>query len=146
MKSLERATIVKLNHDEVKVLSQLFDFKSTDEVRFSRELLDLYRQLELVCITRGDQGLMGVTCDEVIEFPGIPVVVADTVGAGDSVTASIIYGRLENWPLQKTLDLANRFGSMVASRPGAMPVLRDELASLKTELDWAYRETPFAGN
>jgi hypothetical protein len=31
---------------------------------------------------------------------------------------------------------------MVAGRSGAMPDLRNELSSLKSELDWSYRTTP----
>ena len=38
----------------------------------------------------------------------------------------IIFGRLENWPLIRMLDLANRFGSRVAGCESAMPELRDE--------------------
>ena len=140
-KSLKHATIVKLNDNEVKILSQLFEFPSPDELRFAKRLLDDYKQLELVCITRGSQGCLAVSCDETIELAGIPVDVADTVGAGDAFTAAIIYGQLERWPLAKTLDLANRFGSLVAGRTGAMPSLIDELASLKSSLEWSYRDT-----
>jgi fructokinase len=141
-KSLKQAKIVKLNEDEVKILSEMFEFRSQDEVRFAKGLLDIYRQVEIVYITRGSRGSLAVTCDETIEFPGIPTEVGDTVGAGDAFTAAIIYGRLENWPLLKTLDLANHFGSLVAGRKGAMPMLHDELASLKSGLEWAFRETP----
>ena len=143
-KSFERATIVKLNSDEVKVLSELFEYPSTDEIRFAKTLLDLYRQLNLVCVTRGSHGCLAVTCDEIIELPGIPIEIADTVGAGDAFTAAIIFGFLQSWPLMKTLDLANRFGSLVAGRPGAMPPVRNELESLKSELNWAFRETPLS--
>ena len=142
VKSLQQATVVKLNDDEVKVLSQLLEFRSNDEIRFAKGLLDAYRQLELVCITRGNRGCLAVTCDETIEIPGIPIEVVDTVGAGDAFTAAIIFGRLENWPLIRMLDLANRFGARVASCPGAMPPLRDEMSALKSELDWSFRATP----
>ncbi len=141
-KSLVRATVVKLNREEVKVLSSLFEFDSSDEVRFAKRLLDTYPRLELVCITRGAQGCLGVTCDETIELPGIPVNAVDTVGAGDAFTSAIIFGRLANWQLDRTLDLANHFGSLVASRAGAMPELQRELTMLKSNLDWAFRETP----
>ena len=142
VKSLQQATVVKLNDDEVKILSQLLGFQSTDEIRFAKGLLDIYRQLDLVCITRGGRGCLAVTCDEIIEIPGIPIDVVDTVGAGDAFTAAIIFGRLENWPLIRMLDLANRFGARVASCPGAMPQLRDDLSTLKSELDWSFRATP----
>ena len=144
-KSLGRAKVVKLNDDEVKQLSKMFEFESTDEIRFAKRLLDTYRQLDLVCITRGGHGCLGVSCDEVVELPGIPVQVVDTVGAGDAFTAAVIFGRLNEWPLASTLNLANHFGSLVASRAGAMPDLSTELRLLLGDLDWTYRETPLLG-
>jgi fructokinase len=141
-KSIERSRIVKMNHEEVKVLSKLFDIQTADETRFCRTLLDRYKKLELVCVTRGKFGCLAVSCEESLELPGHPVEVIDTVGAGDAFTAAIIFGRLQNWPLPKTVDLANRFGALVARFPGAMPEIHSELGALKAELDWSYRPTP----
>ena len=92
-------------------------------------------------MTRGSKGCLAVSCDEEIELPGVPVTVVDTVGAGDAFTAAIIYGHLHKWPLASTIELANRFGSLVAGRSGAMPSLVDELAALKSSLDWSFRDT-----
>jgi fructokinase len=140
-KSMSHATIVKLNDDEVKVLTQLFDFRPEDEVRFAKRLLDDFKQLQLVCVTRGSRGCLAVTCDEEIELRGVPVKVVDTVGAGDAFTAAIIFGHLQKWPLASTLELANRFGALVAGRSGAMPSLTVELSELKSSLDWSFRDT-----
>ena len=141
IRSLKLATVVKLNIDEVSVLSKLLHFSSSNEIRFAKLLLDNFKQLQLVCITRGDKGCLGVTCDDVLDIPGISVEVGDTVGAGDAFTAGIIFGQLSNWPLAKTFDLANNFGSLVAGRKGAMPILTQELQKLTSTLDWSYRET-----
>ena len=141
LKSIKQATVIKMNSDEVKVLSKLLEFSPDDEVRFAKRLLDQFKGLHLVCITRGSEGCVGVTCDETIELSGIPVEMVDTVGAGDAFTAGIIFGQLSEWPLAKTLDLANHFGSLVASQYGAMPALREELANLKASLEWSFRET-----
>ena len=141
LKSIALSDIVKLNDEEVKVLSKLFEFNSDDEVRFAKRLLDDNAGLRLVCITRGSRGCLAVTCDEVIELPGIPVEVADTVGAGDAFTAAIIFGHLQKWPLEASLTLANQFGALVASRIGAMPILTEELARLKASIDWSFRDT-----
>ncbi|HEY0981244.1 MULTISPECIES: carbohydrate kinase family protein [unclassified Schlesneria] len=141
LKSIAQSDIVKLNDDEVKVLAKLFEFGSDDEIRFAKGLLDDHPGLRLVCVTRGSRGCLAVTCDEVIELPGIPVEVGDTVGAGDAFTAAIIYGHLQKWSLEASLTLANQFGALVASRVGAMPILTEELAGLKSSLDWSFRDT-----
>jgi fructokinase len=140
--SLQRSTIVKLNSDEVLALAQLFDLPSITEINFARTLLYRYPRLQLVCVTRGEAGCMAVTRDEAIEMPGIRVDVVDTVGAGDAFTAAIVYGELEGWRLEKTVDLANHFGSTVAARQGAMPSIQDELSELKLALEWRHRDTP----
>lgn len=141
-RSIEQASVVKMNADEVQVLARMFDIPSSGDVRFAKCLLDHHKNLDLVCITRGGDGCLAVSCAETINLPGIPTSVVDTVGAGDAFTSAIIFGQLESWPLTLSVELANRFGSLVASRPGAMPVLHDELAILKSELDWSFRVTP----
>lgn len=140
--SIEVAKVIKLNDDEVKILAPMLEFSSCEEVRFAKGLLDRYRQLEMICVTRGSEGCLGVTCDETVELPGNPIEVIDTVGAGDAFTAAMIYGRLEGWSLSKTFDLANRYGALVASREGAMPTLSVEVVAIKNDIDWSYRETP----
>jgi fructokinase len=131
--SLLRATIVKLNSEEVGVLSHMFETLTTDDLGFARQLLDERPQLELVCVTRGPEGCLVISRTEMIDVPGIPVQVVDTVGAGDAFTAALIQTRLADWPLSASANFANRVGALVAGCPGAMPVLRKELAALRRE-------------
>ena len=132
-RSLHRARLVKLNDDEVRVLSRMLATGTDNDLDFARHLLHAQPQLELVCVTRGANGCLAVSRSEVIDVPGIVVPVVDTVGAGDSFTAALIQTRLAGWSLRRSVEFANRVGSLVASRPGAMPVLRDELAALRRE-------------
>ena len=69
-------------------------------------------------------------CARPVDQPGVPVQVADAVGAGDAFTAGLIFARLRGWPLASQATFTNQIGALVASRPGAMPVLRDEFARL----------------
>ncbi|MBI1346672.1 carbohydrate kinase [bacterium] len=127
--SLKLARIVKLNDDEVRVLTSMFGLASPAEEQFAQWLLQTY-ELELVCITRGAQGALAISANEQAEVQGISITVADTVGAGDAFTAGLIWSRLQHWPLQRGLTLANRIGALVASRAGAMPELHAEIASV----------------
>ena len=133
-RSLHRARIAKLNDDEVRLLSDLLGANRPDNADFAHWLMDRYR-LELVCVTRGAEGCLVVSGDEIVDVPGNPVQVVDTVGAGDSFTAALIQTRLAGWPLRRSAEFANRVGALVASRPGAMPVLTDELAALRHEFN-----------
>lgn len=126
--SLGLARVVKLNDDESRLIGETLLERHAKPVEVAKRLLDQYPRIELVCITRGGNGAIGVTRDETVEVPGVPVTVVDTVGAGDAFTAALITMRLQQQPLEATLRFANRMGSLVASRAGAMPDLRDALS------------------
>ncbi len=130
--SLQQSKIVKLNDEEIRVLSTTFDTGTQTEDEFARWVLEHYG-VELVCITRGANGAMAVTRDELCEVAGIAVPVVDTVGAGDAFTAAFLWSRLRNRPLDRSLNLANQLGALVASRAGAMPELREEIRELLDE-------------
>jgi fructokinase len=129
-RSLHRARIAKLNDDEVRVLAVMLDAGVSDNERFARWLMSRY-DLELVCVTRGAAGCLLVGAGDVVDEPGVPVDVIDTVGAGDAFTAALIQTRLEGWPLRRSAEFANRVGSLVAGSHGAMPVLTDVLPQLR---------------
>jgi fructokinase len=129
VESLSKARIVKLNAEEVIDLDKLLGLDSPTPLDFARLLQERFG-VDTVCITRGDRGCLLVGPDEFVDDPGTPVRVADAVGAGDAFTAALILGRLGGWPLVAQASFANAAGALVASRPGAMPVLRDEFARL----------------
>ncbi|SEM87505.1 2-dehydro-3-deoxygluconokinase [Paenisporosarcina quisquiliarum] len=61
------------------------------------------------------------------------VKVVDTVGAGDGFDAGFLYGVLQNWPIEKTLEFANTIGSMVVQVSGdneGLPYLEEVQAKL----------------
>ncbi len=130
VRSLQRARIAKLNDEEVRILAQMLNAPQSDNAGFARWLLREY-DLQLVCVTRGGEGCLVVSPDEIIEVAGVPIKVVDTVGAGDAFTAALIQTRLAGWPLRRSAEFANRVGALVASRAGAMPVLTDVLPALR---------------
>ena len=52
---------------------------------------------------------------------GRTFVCVDTVGAGDSLTAAVVLGMLQDLPLAKMHDWASRVAGYVCSKPGATP-------------------------
>ena len=127
--SLAKSHFVKLNGDEAEVLADLLEVGTGAHLSFA-EAIQRRFGVEVVCITRAADGCLMIGRDEVVDQPGVEVRVADAVGAGDAFTAAWIYGRLHGWPLEAQASFANKVGALVASRPGAMPSLRPELASL----------------
>jgi len=94
-----------------------------------------------VFVTEGAAGAHAFTADQAIFAPGLPVTVADTVGAGDTFNAGILaalhragaltkagVAALDAGTLQAALDLGNRAAAVTVSRAGANPPFADELA------------------
>jgi fructokinase len=77
----------------------------------------------MVAVTRGGQGSLLVSRDEWHEHPGIPIRVADTIGAGDAFTAALTHYLLRGADLATLNEAGNRWGAWVASQSGAMPEL-----------------------
>ena len=120
--SCSSANVVKMSAEEVPELARALelDVDPEDPVDAARSLLQGFA-VELVAITCGAEGSLLVARDAVVEQPGNPVRVADTVGAGDAFTAGLTYALLQGFPLESAAALANRCGSWAASRPGGMP-------------------------
>jgi fructokinase len=57
-----------------------------------------------------------------VEHPGFHVRVADTVGAGDAFTATLVHHCLQGASLEIISEAANRVGAWVATQIGATPV------------------------
>ena len=126
--SFQRAHAVKLNDEELRTVCPLLDLGNAGLESMARRLLKAY-ELELVCVTRGAEGSLLVTSSETVGHPGVPVDVVDTIGAGDAFTAVLASGLLRGVPLSRVSEAANRLGSWVASRTGAMPKADDAVCS-----------------
>jgi fructokinase len=88
----------------------------------------------LVVITRGGQGIIGFTAEGAVEVEGAKIIVADTVGAGDTVGAIIVEAMIEKGVLALTGDVlgatlhrAAVAAGITCSRKGAQPPYKHEL-------------------
>jgi len=117
---LGRASIVKINDDEVRSVEEMFGQPHGSLEDFCRRAIEGYG-LDGVCVTRGKEGCSLLLDGEYLESPGYSVEVADTVGAGDAFTAAFLHGLGAGWPGSEVADFANRVGALVASRDGAVP-------------------------
>ena len=104
-------------------------FERNDEAQQCETLRNAFK-LEWVVLTRGALGTAIQTGKQFVQ--GEPARFdraddADSVGAGDSVTAAILVGRLLQRPVQQIADYANQVGAFVASQPGATPAMPDEI-------------------
>ena len=117
---MSRATVVKLNHEEVDAIARMFGSQHGSLEEFCRTYADLYKWTG-VCVTRGSLGSTVLMSGRYFEARGYPVQVVDTVGAGDAFAAAFLHGLGNGWAIQRIADFANRVGALVASRRGAIP-------------------------
>ena len=125
-RSLELATIVKLNQAELSALGDMLGLQTKTEEETAQRLLDEFN-LELIAITRGQNGSLLVTVKEVSDHPGIRVQVKDTIGAGDAFIAALAHYYLRRAPLPLINEAANRMGAWVATQNGATPLASSQI-------------------
>ena len=89
---------------------------------------------ELVVVTFGDKGLTGYRKSENVAVDAKKVVVADTVGAGDTVGAILVEAIIEDGlnkltekRLSVMLDRAAKAAAITVSRTGALPPSKAEI-------------------
>ena len=119
--ALKHATVAVGNQDEVAVA-----VRTRDPYAASAHLLEL--GVEVAIVKRGPEGVLARTRDELVELPPVPVDVVCGLGAGDAFGGALVHGLLSDWPLERTIRLANAAGAHVAARlacADAMPALED---------------------
>jgi fructokinase len=132
--SLHAAAVVKLNIDEVAVLASLLQTGSSEPQAFAEALQGTFG-VQIVCVTRAEDGCLVFSPSEVEDVPGRDVEVVDAVGAGDAFTAALISGILRQWPLKSAASFANEVGTLMVTRPGAMPGVAEDLEELTARFE-----------
>lgn len=117
--SLRLADILKINDEELEIVSKMLCLSGTSEERcraISREF-----NLKFVILTMGGDGSKVILEDRVhLSTPG-KINIVDTVGAGDSFTAAFMLAYLRGESIEKAHTLATEVSSYVCTKAGAMP-------------------------
>jgi len=119
-RSLQLCNVLKLNEDELPVVCELLEVKAKSEDGQILELIKAYN-LKLVAYTKGSEGSLLMTSSEKSYLPTPKVKVKDTVGAGDSFTATMIVGFANGKPLKELHQKAVKISAFVCTQDGAMP-------------------------
>ncbi len=128
--SLEKAHVLKLNDDEIRTVAPMFNLSGSEQNMLS-ELHNKF-DLKYSVLTRGGNGSLIMGDGKVVESSGVKVQnMQDTIGAGDSFTASTIIGLLQGHSLEDISDHANRLAAYVCSCKGAMPAIPTEYKLIK---------------
>lgn len=128
--SIDRATVVKLNEDEVAPTAEMAGLP--DGVEAFAAALIAERQPACCIVTLGERGAYVTAAgrDAAVYVPGFNVSVTDPLGAGDAFTAGFVSASLEGRDIRTACLWGNAAGAIVASQRGAtQPFTRAEVAA-----------------
>lgn len=138
--SLLRCNVLKLNDEELPVVAEILGLKPIPSSAGALQLVDVEDQcneimrryeLQMIILTCGVNGSYVFCSDGRVSFQNTPkVTVADTVGAGDSFTASFVACLLKGKNMEEAHKRAVEVSAYVCTCRGAMPQMPSELLEL----------------
>ena len=120
--SLQKCNILKINDEELDIVTRLFALPGTGQEERCRTLLKRYA-LKALILTCGARGSFVFTSEETSYRDTPKVEVADTVGAGDSFTAAFTAAILSGGTVREAHHLAVDVSAYICTQKGAMPLL-----------------------
>ena len=124
--SLTMSNVLKINDEELQIVTSLFGLTSSSQEDQARCLLERYA-LQMVILTCGEQGSYIFTLTETSYLPTPRVDVVDTVGAGDSFTAAFVASYIQGLSIRASHQAAVQVSAYVCTQAGAMPRLPKSL-------------------
>jgi fructokinase len=121
---LKYSSVVKMNDAELPQVAAILGFTGLTPEAQMRQLGDQFGAI--VLITCGERGAMAANGAQLVRHPGFRITVQDTIGAGDAFGAAATDCLLRTMSLEKTLEIANRWASWVASQVGGMPAINED--------------------
>jgi fructokinase len=121
-----QADILKMNEAELIIARTLLGAEGLSDEEFLLNLINTYH-MEIVCLTRGEEGCILHTGHDRVVSPGFKVQVRDTVGAGTAFSAGLLVKFLEGAGLREMARYANVCGAYLASCHGGTPPFSREI-------------------
>jgi fructokinase len=133
--SLTRASVAKLNEDELLRVGQLLGLDGDTPAALAAVLRSTF-DLQQVVVTAGPAGAWALDPAGRLEaVPGTPLrQIVDTVGAGDGFAAVAMLGMLRGWSTADTLARADAFARALCGIRGAVPASQAFYAPFRR--DW----------
>ncbi|MFB9863172.1 carbohydrate kinase family protein [Rufibacter immobilis] len=116
------ANIVKMNHQELAEICEWLGVEGNiaTQMQFIKDRFSL----DLVIVTRGENGAAALNDTGFFEHEGFRVEVEDTIGSGDAFLATFLTNYLQQKPLEQTLERACLVGAFLATHRGATPAYK----------------------
>ena len=110
-----------MSDEEVETVCAVFEIDLRQGLEAALRCLMELGQLKMIVVTRGSEGALLLTTDEINVQAGIPTEVIDTVGAGDAFTAAFLIRELQGSARSQNLLESCMVAAEVCSHAGAVP-------------------------
>jgi fructokinase len=131
--TLKKTDILKLNREEMQILSQLFSGPEQEEEMLTW-LMDSF-SFRMISLTADADGSRLMTPKGSYSMkPKAELSIRDTVGAGDAYASVLAAGILLNWDPEKILKNATDFAGKVCTLKGALPESPGFYTPIKKEI------------
>lgn len=117
--ALISSNVLKINEEEFHKLQIMFSFPSNFE-KAIQKLISNYK-IDLIAVTMGEKGSKLFSKSELHFYQQEKIDVVDTLGAGDAFSAILCLCYLNNFSLEETNQLANKFAGEICKINGAIP-------------------------
>jgi len=124
---MKRATILKVNDEELPLIASLCGSTAADEDSRVLFLMDTYH-LSMVLLSKGKRGSSCYENGKRIDQACGDVVVVDTVGAGDSLSAGFLSSYLNGGNAEQALKIGSTLADYVCAHHGAIPAYDGQIA------------------
>ncbi len=121
--SLYASNVLKLNTDELNLISDLFFEKNMNVTETSKMILENFN-LDLLCVTKGEEGAIIFNNSNESNSYNAHIKkeeIVDTVGAGDAFASILCLGYLKSWNIEKINKTAAEFAGEIVKVDGALP-------------------------
>jgi fructokinase len=127
---MKLSQFIKLNDDELVFLAGQLNKKeigtTEKEMINAATWLQDFTGANTICVTRGAKGALLLQDSNIYAHEGFTVTVQDTIGAGDSFLATLVYKLSSGTHPADALEIACAVGAIVASKEGANPIISTE--------------------
>ncbi|MEG1723979.1 MAG: PfkB family carbohydrate kinase [Anaerovoracaceae bacterium] len=127
IQSLKKTDVLKLNETELQILANMLNYDMNSALD---DLLNEYN-IRLIAYTKGSYGSIIKTKNYISEMKAPKIMVEDTIGAGDSFTATLITGMLMNIDINIVHNTASKLSAYVCTQKGATPQVPEQLLKFK---------------
>ena len=126
VESFLRCNILKINDEELVIIGRILGYPGL-ELRDKCWLILGKYNLKMLILTCGINGSYVFTPGKVSFQPTPKVIVADTVGAGDSFTGAFCASIIKGMPIEDAHKLAVKISAYVCTQNGAMPEIPEKI-------------------